>query len=300
MLERCRLRIRLETSVLLFALLTTAAVQGGDKSGKQPAIDQGQRVFSCGHSFHYFMPGILADIAKGAGIKDHKQVGMSAIGGSRVLQHWDVPEEKNKAKEALTAGQVDVLTLSPIHLPDPGIEKFAKLALEHNPKIRILIQENWLPYDVNDPVTPLKGRKVDHNAPTAADLQKEHAPYFKTFDDYVRELNKKFHKHALFVVPVGQAVNALRAKIIAGDAPGLKEQNDLFSDPIGHAKAPLQAVSAYCYYAVIYRKSPVGLPVPAVLKKAKENEKLNRLLQEIAWDVVTHHPLSGVKAEAKR
>jgi len=51
---------------------------------------------------------------------------------------------------------------------------------------------------------------------------------------------------------------------------------------------------------VIYRKSPVGLPVPAVLTQSKvpaqEREKLNRLLQELAWDAVTHHPLSGVSA----
>jgi len=36
--------------------------------------------------------------------------------------------------------QVDVLTLSPIFLPDPGIENFTKLALEHNPDIRVIVQ----------------------------------------------------------------------------------------------------------------------------------------------------------------
>ena len=38
--------------------------------------------------------------------------------------------------------------------------------------------------------------------------------------------------------------------------------------------------------------------VRPVLKTAKlgdQEEKLNRLLQELAWDAVTHHPLSGVK-----
>jgi hypothetical protein len=94
-------------------------------------------------------------------------------------------------------------------------------------------------------------------------------------------------------------VIALRTKIIAGDAPGLKEQNDLFTDPIGHARPPLQALVAYVYYGAIYERSPVGLPVPAVLAKAPEAEKLNRLLQEIAWNAVTQHELSGVKAAAK-
>jgi acetyl esterase/lipase len=285
--------ITLSCGVLATMLLAATRAKSGD--AKQPAaIEQGQRVFTCGHSFHVFVPGILSDMAKGAGIKDHQFAGISSIGGSRVIQHWDVPKEKNKAKELLTAGKVDVLTLSPIHLPDEGIANFATLALEHNPKIRITVQQNWLPYDTYDRETPLKGRKVDRNNATASELRKEHEPYFKTIDDHVRELNKKFDKEALFVVPVGQAVIALRERIIAGEAPGLTTQEDLFTDPIGHAKAPLQAVSGYCYYAVIYRKSPVGLPMPAVLKKANADEKLNRLLQEIAWDVVTHHPLSGV------
>jgi hypothetical protein len=48
---------------------------------------------------------------------------------------------------------------------------------------------------------------------------------------------------------------------------------------------------------VIYRKSPVGLAVPGILAKDKpaEPEKLNRLLQELAWEAAVAHPLSGVK-----
>ena len=57
-------------------------------------------------------------------------------------------------------------------------------------------------------------------------------------------------------------------------------------------------LTAYCHFAVIYKRSPVGLPMPAVLKNAKNpnwDEKLNTLLQELAWEAVTAHPLSGVK-----
>lgn len=120
-------------------------------------------------------------------------------------------------------------------------------------------------------------------------------------DEHVRSLNKKLGKEVLFVVPVGQAVIALREKIMAGEALGLKTQEDLFTDPLGHAKAPLEALVAYCHYAVIYRQSPVGLPVPAVMTRTGNpawDEKLNKVLQEIAWDAVIHHPLSGVKMDA--
>jgi hypothetical protein len=282
--------------VLAGNLLALPPAKGEDKKADTPtpSLDKGLRVFSCGHSFHVFVPGILKDLAKKAGLENHVQVGLSSIGGSRVIQHWNVAEEKNKAKAELRAGNVDVLTLSPIHLPDEGIENFAKLAVEHNPKIRVTVQEFWLPFDIYDTTFKLRPKDVDHNAPTGAQLRKLHEPYFKSMDEQVRELNKKLGRETLYVVPVGQAVIALREKIIAGEAPGLKTQNDLFTDPIGHARAPLQALAAYCHFAVIYRRSPVGLPAPAVLGKG-DHDKLNRLLQELAWDAVTKHPLSGVK-----
>lgn len=292
MLERIRSRLR-------WGALTLALLGAGLPGSSQTTpVDRGQRVFTCGHSFHVFVPGILADMAKGAGIRDHKIVGLSSIGGSRVVQHWDVADEKNKAKEALRAGKVDVLTLSPILLPDEGIERFAKLAVEHNPKVRVTVQEFWLPFDLYDGHTK-RPKTVDHDAPAAAELKKEHEPYFKSMDEHVRDLNKKLGKEVLFVVPVGQAVIALREKIIGGEAPGLKKQSDLFTDAIGHPKPPLQALVAYCHFAVIYRRTPVGLPVPAVLAGSDNAEKLNRLLQDLAWNAVTHHPLSGVKARAE-
>jgi hypothetical protein len=37
----------------------------------------------------------------------------------------------------------------------------------------------------------------------------------------------------------------------------------------------------------------VGLPLPKILA-SHPDAKLNRLLQELAWDAVKHHPLSGV------
>ena len=77
------------------------------------------------------------------------------------------------------------------------------------------------------------------------------------------------------------------------------QQTDLFTDPIGHARPPLEVLVAYCYYAEIYGRSPVGLPVPPAHGVGDEETtaKLDRLLQEIAWTAVTAHPLSGVKAK---
>lgn len=289
---------------LLVAVCLAAAVSLQAQTPTKPAtppLDNGQRVFSAGHSFHMFVPGMLRELAQAADIKGHEQAGTQSLGGSRTLQHWNLAEDKNQAKKALAGGKVDVLTLSPIYLPDEGIDHFTELGLKHNPDLRVCVMAFWLPYDVYD-VNYQKKRpaKVDRNQRTGADLRKEHAPYFQSVDEQVKALNKLHNKEVVFVVPAGQAAIALREKIIAGEAPGLKMQDDLFTDDIGHAKPALQALTAYCHYAVIYRRSPVGLPLPGVLKKAKnleDPEKLNKLLQELAWDAVVKHPHSGVKAE---
>ena len=260
-------------------------------------ITKGLRVFTCGHSFHVWVPAIVTDLCKSAEIPNHVQLGVSSIGGSRVIQHWDIAPDKNKAKDALRSGMVDVLTLSPIFLPDPGIENFTSLALEHNKDVRVVVQPIWLRWDIYEPTTK-RPSKVDHNAITGEELRKRHEVHFQKIDEHIRELNQKYGKTVLYVAPAPQAVIALREKIIVGRAPGLKVQEDLFTDELGHGKPPLMALVAYCDYAVIYRRSPVGLPVPAILKQAKlgdQEENLNRLLQKLAWDAVLQHPLSGIQ-----
>ena len=263
------------------------------------SLPTGQRVFTCAHSFHSFVPPLLQEMAEAAGIRGHVVAGTSMIGGSRVIQHWDVPEETNAAKAALRAGQVDVLTLSPIWLPDEGIEKFAALALQYNPNVRVTIQEYWLPNDEYHPIYPLDVAKVvDHNAATIAGLRREHQRYFHDLDEYVRQINQRLGKPVVLVAPAGQAVLPLREKIIAGQGAGLKTQAELFTDSWGHPAAPVRVLTAYCHYAVIYRRSPVGLPMPSELSKENNpnwGAPLNQLLQELAWEAARTHPLSGVK-----
>jgi hypothetical protein len=321
----------------MFALLASAvllskafllAEEKAATSAQPPP--KGLRVFTCAHSFHSFVPALLAEIAKSAGIEDHQIAGISSIGGSRVIQHWDLVDEKHQAKAALTAGKVDVLTLSPIWMPDDGIEKFAKLALEHNPDVRVTVQEYWMPNDEYVPVYPLQaGKGIDHNATDLAKLHLANDQYCRDVEEYVGNVNRELGKEVLYVVPVGVAADMLRDKLAAGQAPGLKMPWDLFRDSWGHPDAPLQVLDAYCHYAVIYHRSPVGLPMPKALAAYKvvgldgphkarprgpgatplpnppvggqpisdeDKEKLNRLLQELAWDAVIHHPMTGFGA----
>jgi lysophospholipase L1-like esterase len=275
-----------------------AALKESPQKVLSPVPSQkGLRVYTAGHSFHVWLIPLLREIALTAGIPDHQIAGASRIGGSTVLKHWNVPDAENTAKQLLRAGQADVLTLSPIWLPDEGIGNFAKLAVEHNPSIRITVQKYWLPNDEFHPVYPLETRKkVDHNATSIPALQEAQDQYDRQVDDYVRAINAELGKNAIVTVPVGQAVVKLREKIVAGLCPGIEEQAELFRDSWGHPTQPIMALAGYCHFAVIYQRSAVGLPRPTILTRNDAwDDKLNRLLQELAWEAVKEHPMSGVK-----
>jgi hypothetical protein len=210
-----------------------------------------------------------------------------------------LPEARNKAKQALTKGDVDVFVMSPIQFPDPGIENFVMLGLKHNPNMRFSVQVSWGAWDADNQTFPRGGgRKVDRNK-TPEELKKIHEVNIKAAEAQADEINKKVGRKVLYLVPSAQASIALRTRIAKKEMPGLTSQAELFRDPISHPTPPLEALNTYLHFAVIYGKSPVGLPMPSVLKKAKKeawNEQMNRALQEIAWETVTSYPYSGVRA----
>jgi hypothetical protein len=197
---------------------------------------------------------------------------------------------------------VDVLTVSPhMLLPDEGIDNFTKLGLEKNPNLRVLVQASWPARDGN-----LTGEfhNAMRNDATVESLRKLHElqreQWNRKLEEQVTALNAAVGKEAVHIVPVGDAVLALRERVIEGRAPGIAKQADLFKDDLGHPMPPLSVLVTYCHFAAIYQRSPVGLPVPAALKDVPQAAELNALLQQLAWDAVTGYPMSGVKADAAK
>jgi hypothetical protein len=277
-------------------LFLTCAAQPSTAEG----FPTGQRVYICGHSFHVMMAPPLEQIAHAAGIKDHVTVGRTILGGSSVTQHWEVADDRNAVKAAIRAGKVDVLTVSPNGklFPDEGIAKFTELLLEKNPKGRVLVQASWAAMDGQRSRT-FKNSDRDNADPI--EVRKNAEPINNKLTQNVTDLIKKYRAktghHVVFLVPVGEAVCRLRERVVQGKAPGVTKQSELFRDDLGHANAHIAVLVAYCHYAVIYQRSPVGLPAPGQLKKAglgTHTEALNRVLQEVAWEAVTQEPLSGV------
>ena len=57
----------------------------------------GQRIFYTGHSFHMFVPGMIDQIVKTTDIKGHTTAGAQGIGGSKVIQHWELADDINRS-----------------------------------------------------------------------------------------------------------------------------------------------------------------------------------------------------------
>ncbi len=281
-----------------FLLVLAAFAMAGFAAETKPA-PAGQRVFVTAHSFHIFVAPRFAPLAKAAGIEGHTLAGSQMIGGSKVIQHWYLPEDKNEAKAALVAGTVDVLTMSPhVYMPDEGIDQYVELGVKHNAKLRALVQHSWTPWDgwVGDEKVV---KNEDRDTRPLDKVRVANKRWRELIEAQVGALNKKVGRDAVHIVPVGDAVMKLRELIAAGKAPGLTKQTDLFTDQIGHGKAPVLALATYCNFACIYGVSPMGLKdsEPALDKISPE---LKPLLQKIAWETVIAYPHSGVKAPVQQ
>lgn len=286
--------------IMMAVLLAFGCLAGSALAQDRNPSPFGVRVFYVSHSLMWYVPEPLGKLAEAAGIKGHKLVGLQSLGASKTVQHWNLPDEKNEAKRALKTGEVDVLVMSPISFPDEGVEKYVKLGLEHNPDMRFIIQLSWGGGDIDNQDFPMGAFETVDKEKTPEQLRGLYERNLKAGEAQADAINKKYGKGEKIValVPSAQAMVALRTKIANKEWPGLDKQGELFVDPV-HPSAPMEALNTYVHFAVLYGQSPVGLPVPEMLKNAKReswDENFNRSLRELAWETVTKYPYSLVAA----
>lgn len=284
--------------VLCFCILVPPLVASAEEQAAKKS-DSGYKVFYASHSLMWYVPEPLADMATERGLEGHRLVGLQKLGASRTLQHWQLPADNNLAKKALESGKVDVLVMSPIQFPDEGIENFVKLGLKHKPDMKFLVQLSWGGGDIDNQDFPKGAWTKPDRDKTPEQLAEMNARNVKAGEAQVDAINQKYGKgnDIVFLIPTSQATAELRSRIYRKEVPGLETQDDLFVDP-AHPSPPLEALNAYLHYAVLYRQSPVGLPMPQLLKRtgrSEWDEKLNKTLQEIAWKTTQQYPRSGIE-----
>ena len=265
---------------------------------------KGLKIYFVGHSFHMFIVRPLITLAKEAGIKGHWAEGWDMIGGSTPMQHWERNGDDNEVKTAIRAGGLDVLTLSSnVIVPEPAIDLFADLAVEHNPEVRVMVQHSW-----GDAATSAIMLARHGRAPEAAHIPSNEDRDLVTADELVRmrasmsgavgplreqlqSIDARHDRSVTRLVPAGDTVLRLRAAVVAGEVPGVTRQSELFRDPLGHASQPTMDAVAYAWFAALYGQSPVGL---SSLQDPDDPESAarQRVLQQLAWDAVREEPLA--------
>ena len=114
--------------------------------------------------------------------------------------------------------------------------------------------------------------------------------------DYFRHVTDAVHKTNLEValIPAGEVFLALDEKMRAGKFEGLNSVQQLHRDQI-HLNSIGKNIAAWTAYAVIFKKSPVGLPnnshlkdslVPPFQNVAEVSPADLKLIQETIWEVV--------------
>lgn len=269
-----------------------------------PAATGPQKILHLGHSLvAHDMPEMLTQLAG----SDHSY--SSQIGwGTFLKAHWDPDTPRNgfeesnghpqfrDGHEAVESGEYDALVVTEAveirdsikYMESPKmLHNWADKARTHNPDIRVYFYETW--HNLDDPEGWLT--RLDRDLET----------YWEG-EILRRALNYDSDPKPIYVIPGGQVMARVVREIERRGGVGpLKTREDLFSDTI-HFNDYGAYLMALTHYAVLYQRSPVGLP--HALQKADGTPAADpgpeaaRLMQEIVWEVVTGYPKTGVSAQS--
>jgi hypothetical protein len=263
-------------------------------------------VYHLGHSLvGRDMPAMLAQLA-GTGHGYAQQLGW----GTSLKEHWDPDLPVNgftaandhpqyrPAKEALVSGDYDTVVLTEMveirdairyHDSAEYLTRWAKLAQQGNPAVRVYLYETW--------------HHTDDGNGWLERIDRDLTQYWQGQVKFPALENGA----ALHLIPAGQVMAAfVRAVNDRGGVAGIAGRDALFGvyddgrpDTI-HFNDLGAYLVALTHYAVLYHRNPEGLPhallradgTPADAPSAEAAA----LMQRVVWQVVTAQPTTGVAA----
>ncbi len=265
------------------------------------------RVFHLGHSLvGRDMPHMVEQLA-GQGHSHASQMGW----GASLRAHW-YPEieiagfdHENDhanflpAREAITSGDFDAVVLTEmVELRDaiayhdsPTYKSFwADLAREASPDTRVYLYETW--HRLDDPDGWLERIDTDFEELWRGEI-------------LAGDITTSGPERATRVIPAGQVLAAFVRKVeTQGGVGNVADRTALFArlesgdlDMI-HLSDLGKYLVALTHYAVLYKRSPVGLPRQLTLADGTPADapdpQVARLMQETVWEVVETLPETGV------
>lgn len=272
-----------------------------------PPPGKPMRVFHIGHSLvGRDMPAMLEQLA-GSGHDHRSQLGW----GATLKSHWepDVPingfEQENAhpryqdAAASVRSGAFDALVLTEMveikdairyHDSPKYLRQWARMAREARPDTRVYLYETW--HQLNDPEGWLQ--RLDGDLPR----------------HWEGELLARALAHGdtggpIHLIPAGQVMAGFVRRVEQGGGlPGVSSRSDLFAiqkdgtrDNI-HLNDLGNYLVALTHYAVLYHRSPIGLPHRLLRADGSDahapDAQTARAMQELVWEVVLRHPKTGV------
>lgn len=250
-------------------------------------------VYFIGHSLvGRLMPALVAQFAPDG----HSYESQSGW-GAELQAHWepDIPlsgediendhPRFREAHEAIASGDYDVLVLTEKIDLEASIEyhdswyylaQWSAKAWASNPDTRVYVYETWHDTAVEDGWL----NRIDGDLPRLWERE--------IIDRALAETNSE---RPIYVIPAGQVMaRAVR--------DGLYTKEELLPDGI-HMSTAANYLVALTHFAVIYGRSPIGLPHDGLVRETGEpfegvSAEKARALQEIVWEVVTSYPRTGV------
>ena len=239
--------------------------------------------------------------------------GRHVTSGAPLSWIWDHPDGGNKTDpygryvEALTQHTWDAMTLQPfdrqLYSEDgsgdvQAASRFIDLALEKSPDLQVYVLQRWPRRTLlSDGSYAYDYEKLWTRTYTGKwDKSNESRDYF---EQVTRELREKYEGKISPVrtVPVGEVMFELNRLIEAGEVQGIDSIQDLFFDGI-HLTNWGGLIVGTTLYATMYQRDPRSLNFKEydVLDDPWDrpiSEDFGRTVQQVAWDVVRNHPLTG-------
>ncbi|MBD9525871.1 hypothetical protein [Paracoccus sp. PAR01] len=254
-----------------------------------------QRVYHLGHSLvGRDMPAMLAQLAGhdyalqlgwGAALSEHFK-GPEAVNG---FDQENATPHYRDAHQALASGEYDAFVMTEmVSLRDAimykdslaAVGKWSAEAVAGNPDIDLFLYESW------------------HNLKDQPDWLRRIPGDLDGLWSQLLWSAARGAGRPVWLIPAGQVMARLVTEAeSSGGIAELRRREDLFTDDI-HVNDLGVYLVALTHYAVIYGKSPVGLPYQLKLADGSDarapSAELARRMQETVWQVVTSQPLTGL------
>jgi len=266
----------------------------------------------------YFMGNSMTDQVKYAAFDElatsrgHDHIyGRQTILGSAISTIWQNPSSGytqapyNQYGNALRNYTWDAITLNPTERDMYQAEGNGDIANALN-LINLAIQKSpqVQPYVLQR--TPRRGINADGTFANINYPARWNQPYsygdnlatfaHDYFDELVGELRREqpTGSKPVKLIPVGDVMKEVDARIKRGEIPGLTDINKVYLDQSHYTNFGTY-ITGLTFFATLYGESPLGLGVPASYGGTNTiPAAMAAALQDAVWDVVTSTPYTGV------